>query len=183
MTMSVYTICFYGLAILIVAATLMAVTRRNLVHTVLYLVLSFFGSGLVFYLLGAPLLAVLEIVVYAGAIMVLFLFVVMMVRIEDHQALTRHLHPLGALVPALVVSLGYLLVWVVLLINDPVTGRPLTPAMAGPAEFGVYLFKSHWLAVEIASLLLLIALIGVLRLKLKRRPATPESDAQKEALS
>ena len=75
-------IIFYLLAGLIVASTSMAVTRRNMVHAVLYLVLSFFGTAMLFYLLGAPFLAALEIIIYAGAIMVLFLFLIMMIRLK-----------------------------------------------------------------------------------------------------
>ena len=71
----------------IVAATAMAITRRNVMHAIVYLVMSFIGSSLLFYLLGAPFLAVLELVIYAGAIMVLFLFIVMMLRVEaDRRA-------------------------------------------------------------------------------------------------
>ncbi|MGA8280705.1 MAG: NADH-quinone oxidoreductase subunit J, partial [Desulfobacterales bacterium] len=76
--MRLYTILFYLLAVVIVVATVLAITRRNMVHAVIYLVVSFFGSALLFYLFGAPLLAALEVIIYAGAIMVLFLFIIMM---------------------------------------------------------------------------------------------------------
>jgi NADH-quinone oxidoreductase subunit K len=76
------TFLFYAIALLITVATAMAVTRRNMVHAVLYLVLSFFGTAMLFYLLGAPFLAALEIIIYAGAIMVLFLFLIMMIRLK-----------------------------------------------------------------------------------------------------
>ena len=68
--MTLYSILFYLISALIVIATSMAVTRRNMVHAVLYLVLSFFGTAMLFYLLGAPFLAALEIIIYAGAIMI-----------------------------------------------------------------------------------------------------------------
>ena len=80
--MNIYAIMFYLLGAVIVAATALAITRRNVMHAIVYLVLSFIGTALLFYLLGAPFLAVLEVVIYAGAIMVLFLFIVMMLEIK-----------------------------------------------------------------------------------------------------
>ena len=81
--MTLYSILFYLISALIVTATGMAVTRRNMVHAVLYLVLSFFGTAMLFYLLGAPFLAALEIIIYAGAIMILFLFIIMMIKVTE----------------------------------------------------------------------------------------------------
>ena len=98
--MTIYTAIFYILAAVIVVSTAMAVTRRNLVHAVVYLVASFFGSALLFYLLGAPFLAALEVIIYAGAIMVLFLFIVMMLRIEESK---RRVFPLRQWIPAAVI--------------------------------------------------------------------------------
>ena len=99
--MSLYAIIFYIIAALIVISTALAVTRRNLVHVVLYLVLSFFGSAMLFYLLGAPFLAALEIIIYAGAIMVLFLFIIMMIRVEK---LPGMFFPVRQLVPSIFIS-------------------------------------------------------------------------------
>ena len=89
--MNLYAIIFYLLAFIILAATALAVTRRNLMHAIVYLVLSFFGTALLFYLLGAPFLAVLEVIIYAGAIMVLFLFIVMMLEIKPPETTRRRL--------------------------------------------------------------------------------------------
>ncbi len=80
--MILYAVIFYVVSALILASTAMAVTRKNPVHAVVYLVISFLGSALLFYILGAPFLAALEVIIYAGAIMVLFLFVVMMLKME-----------------------------------------------------------------------------------------------------
>jgi len=81
--MNLYALIFYVVAGLILVATGLAITRRNPVHAVVYLIISFFGSAMLFYLLGAPFLAALEVIIYAGAIMVLFLFVVMILRVES----------------------------------------------------------------------------------------------------
>ena len=83
--MTLYSVIFYVLAALILVSTGFAITRRNLVHAVVYLIISFFGSALLFYLLGAPLLAALEVIIYAGAIMVLFLFIIMMLKVEGFE--------------------------------------------------------------------------------------------------
>ncbi|MFZ3209461.1 MAG: NADH-quinone oxidoreductase subunit J, partial [Geobacteraceae bacterium] len=69
---------FYILAVVMVVATVFAVTEKHTVHAIVYLVTSFFALAVLFYLLGAPVVAVFEVIIYAGAIMVLFLFVIMM---------------------------------------------------------------------------------------------------------
>ncbi len=159
--MTIYSLLFYLLAALILASTAMAVTRRNLVHAVIYLVISFFGSALLFYLLGAPLLAALEVIIYAGAIMILFLFIVMMLRMEGVE---ERLFPLKQWIPAVGICFLYAVVLVMLLISGGGEGAPMAAASVEPKVFGHFLFQRHWLAIEIVSLLLLIALVGVLRL-------------------
>jgi NADH-quinone oxidoreductase subunit J len=174
--MSMLTLIFYALAMLIVASTAMAVTRRNLVHAVLYLVLSFFGTAMLFYLLGAPFLAALEVIIYAGAIMVLFLFLIMMIRLEKAPGM---FFPIGQLIPAILISAGFLVVNSVLLKTGGREWTSMPAAQASPADFGAYLFQTHWLGVEIASMLLLVALVGayVLGLRVRRRsePETGEN--------
>ena len=83
--MTIYALLFYTIAVLILAATALAVTRKNLVHSVVYLVISFFGSAVLFYLMGAPLLAALEVIIYAGAIMILFLFIIMLLDLKTEE--------------------------------------------------------------------------------------------------
>ncbi|MEN8688519.1 MAG: NADH-quinone oxidoreductase subunit J [Desulfobacterales bacterium] len=172
--MTLYTILFYLLAVVIVAATVLAITRRNMVHAVIYLVVSFFGSALLFYLFGAPLLAALEVIIYAGAIMVLFLFIIMMLRDVN---LLEKLFPLSQWAPAAVMAVIYLVVGTVLILTDPGARAPLTGAVATPRDFGRFVFENHWLAIEIVSLLLLIALVGALYLgKLSRKSDAPQSE-------
>jgi NADH-quinone oxidoreductase subunit J len=157
--MTLYTVLFYAIAALITGSTLLAITRRNLVHAVIYLVVSFFGSAALFYLLGAPLIAAFMIIVYAGAIMVLFLFIVMMLRVEAER---RPVFPARQIAPAAAIAAAYVVIAALMLFNDP-AGTAALPAMrAEPAAFGAYLFRNAWLAIEITSLLLLVALVGVL---------------------
>lgn len=159
--MTLYAFLFYLLSGLTLAATAMAVTRRHMVHAVLYLVLSFFGTALLFYLLGAPLLAALEVIIYAGAIMVLFLFIIMMIRVEKED---DRFFPFFQWWPALLIVGGFLVGLFTLSRVDLAQQPAMTVAQALPQVFGIHLFRQHWLGIEIASLLLLIALIGVLHL-------------------
>jgi len=159
--MTIYASIFYIIAALILTATGLAVTRRNLVHAVVYLVISFFGTAMLFYLLGAPLLAALEVIVYAGAIMILFLFIIMMMKIEG---LEEQMLPLRQWIPAAGLCMAYLAVVVLATVTGPGGREPLETAVAAPRVFGAYLFQNHWLSIEIASILLLIALVGVLHL-------------------
>jgi len=174
--MTFYAVLFYILAAVILAATAMAVTRRNLVHAVVYLVFSFFGTALLFYLFGAPLLAALEVIIYAGAVMVLFLFIVMMLRVER---IKERLSPPGQWIPAVVIGVVYLVIGGLLLMRQPDSGGAVTAAMAAPGRFGAFVFERHWLAVEIVSLLLLVALVGALHLgKTFRGTEDEEGDAR-----
>ncbi|MGO8763439.1 MAG: NADH-quinone oxidoreductase subunit J [Desulfobaccales bacterium] len=160
--MSIYAVMFYGLGAVIVAATALAVTRRNVMHAIVCLALSFIGSALLIYLLGAPFLAVLEVVIYAGAIMVLFLFIVMMLEIKAEE---KTLGPwLRQWLPVLVLSAVCLTVMVALLLPGAGGHGPLPLVTASPLAFGRFLFQKYWLGVEIASFLLFVALAGALYL-------------------
>ena len=157
--MTIYAFIFYLLAILILATTAMAITRRNLVHAVVYLIFSFFGSAMLFYLFGAPFLAVLEVIIYAGAIMVLFLFVVIMMRAETGE---KRLLALSQWLPVAVFGLAYLIIGTGIIAADPNSRITLETARAAPRQFGQFIFEHHWLSIEIISLLLLVALVGAL---------------------
>jgi NADH-quinone oxidoreductase subunit J len=159
--MNLYAGTFYLLAAVTLGSTALAVTRRNVMHAIIYLVLSFFGTAMLFFLLGAPFLAALEVIIYAGAIMVLFLFIIMMLEIRPAE------QPLGSYLrqwlPAAV--LGALsLAALVLIIFESGGDLPLPLAAASPLEFGRFLFQKYWFSVEIVSFLLLVALVGALYL-------------------
>jgi NADH-quinone oxidoreductase subunit J len=164
--MMIFSILFYILAVLILVSTALAITRRNLVHAVIYLIFSFFGSAMLFYLFGAPLLAALEVIIYAGAIMILFLFIVMMLKVDSSE---EPLFPRRQWLPAAAFGLIYLIVGVLMLASDPGYSVPLEAAVATPREFGRYLFERHWLSIEIVSLLLLVVLLGALHVGRSRR--------------
>jgi NADH-quinone oxidoreductase subunit J len=160
--MSLYALMFYLLAVVIAASTILAITRRNVMHAIVFLVFSFIGTALMFYLLGAPLLAVLEVVIYAGAIMVLFLFIVMTLEIKPD------VRGLGACLrqwwPALALSGASLIVMFLFLLLNSGGSQALPLVLASPQAFGRFLFQKYWLGVEIASFLLFVALVGALYL-------------------
>ncbi|MFA5905872.1 MAG: NADH-quinone oxidoreductase subunit J [Desulfobacula sp.] len=159
---TLYGLLFYTLSAIIIASTVLAVTQKNMVHAVLYLVVSFLGTGLLFFLLGAPLLAAFEVMIYAGAIMVLFLFIVMMLNVDTGPRKTgQSLYYIAALGTS---GLYFIICAVLVHISNPEENQAMQMATASPAAFGLFLFQRHWLAIEIVSLLLLIALIGVMQL-------------------
>jgi len=160
--MNLYAVIFYLLAFIILASTALAVTRRNLMHAIVYLVLSFFGTALLFYLLGAPFLAVLEVIIYAGAIMVLFLFIVMMLEIKPPE--TARGAYLRQWLPAAVLGVLCLAAACVLILFKSGRGQALPLSAASPLEFGRFLFQKYWFSVEIVSFLLFAALVGALYL-------------------
>ena len=171
--MTIYSFIFYLLAILILATTALAITRRNLVHAVIYLIFSFFGSAMLFYLFGAPFLAVLEVIIYAGAIMVLFLFVVIMMRADTDA---ERLFALRQWLPVAVFGLAYLAIGTAIVTSDPNSRITLKTARAAPRVFGQFIFEYHWLSIEIISLLLLVALAGALIIgKRSRKPSAAET--------
>jgi NADH-quinone oxidoreductase subunit J len=173
--MSVYTIFFYLVAALMIVSTGLAITRKNLVHAVLYLVVSFLGSALLFFLLGAPLPGALEVIIYAGAIMVLFLFIVMMIKIDTAKETT---FPVSHYVAAGGICGVYLLVCVLLVFfSEPGASEPMKAAIARPEVFGHYVFRRHWLIVEMVSLLLLIALVGALHLGMRGKIAANRKES------
>jgi len=152
------TALFYILAITALAATGMCITRRNPVHAVLYLVNAFFALALLFYLLGAPLVAAWEVIIYTGAIMVLFLFIIMMLELApDEPVQGAGWRRWG---PVLLLA-AVLLTCTLLLLGLDAGGADGVPRFyASPRTFGYALFKEYALAVEIVSFQLLFAAVG-----------------------
>jgi NADH-quinone oxidoreductase subunit J len=159
--MTLFVLCFYLTALLILGAAGLAVTRRHPVQAVVYLIFSFLGTALLFYLLGAPFLAALEAMVYAGAIMILFLFVLMMLKNE--VLIEKGLTP-GRWLTALILGLLYLVLTFLTAFTDLHGQLPMPMVAAGPGAFGRFIFTRYWLAVEIISLILLVALMAAIQI-------------------
>jgi NADH-quinone oxidoreductase subunit J len=153
---------FYITSAVAVFATGMMITRLNAVHALLYLILSLLAVGVIFFLLGAHFAAVLEVIIYAGAIMVLFVFVIMMLNqgqktIEQERAWLQPGIWIGPSLLALILFVELLLI--VVLGGNAETGLVVNSKQVGIALYGPYL-----LAVELASLLLLAGLVGAYHL-------------------
>ena len=153
---------FYITSAVAVFATGMMITRLNAVHALLYLILSLLAVGVIFFLLGAHFAAVLEVIIYAGAIMVLFVFVIMMLNQGQKTMEQEHawLQPgiwIGPSLLALILFVELLLI--VMLGGNAETGHVVDSKQVGIALYGPYL-----LAVELASLLLLAGLVGAYHL-------------------
>jgi NADH-quinone oxidoreductase subunit J len=162
--MTFFNIIFYLAAAVVLCATGLAITRQNVVHAVCFLVISFMGTAVIFYILGAPLLAALEVIIYAGGIMVLFLFVIMMIKDPQTSEADSRAVRIKKWLPAMILAGVSAIMAGFLVFADP--GNRLRPpaVMGTPQEFGKMLFADYWFPVEIASLLLLAALIGALYL-------------------
>jgi NADH-quinone oxidoreductase subunit J len=156
-------IAFYLAAAVAVLATIVAITRNHAVHALLYLIISLLAIAVIFYVLGAPFLAALELIIYAGAIMVLFLFVVMMLNVGEHatEVETTWLKPVvwagpAALATVLIVELVYV---------SAHSARPAGPMhVVTPKEIGISLFGPYAIGVELTSLLLMSGLVGAYHL-------------------
>lgn len=166
---------FYLLAAVALAGTILAITEKHPVHAVLFLVTSLFSMAIIFYLLMAPLVAAFEVILYAGAIMVLFLFVIMMLDLghpENGLAPSwREWFPAAALSAVSIASL-------ITVIVSRHASAISSPAALPIREVARRLFQDHGLAVELVSLQLLFALVGALYLgkSLSPPPPLPEGE-------
>jgi len=152
---------FYILAATAVIATLLAITEKHPVHAILFLVTSLFSMATIFYLLTAPLVAAFEVILYAGAIMVLFLFVIMMLDLgHPEKGISPHWKEW---LPALFLT-GISVASLVLVIVFRHTASASPAVMPTIRDVAFRLFREHGLAVELVSLQLLFALVGALYL-------------------
>jgi NADH-quinone oxidoreductase subunit J len=172
-------IIFLAYSIVLVCAATGVIVARNPVHSVMFLVLTFVTSAVLWLLLEAEFLAMTLILVYVGAVMVLFLFVVMMLDI-DVSAMRSHFMryaPLGVLIAAI----GVAEVWSVVWLRSqglPVAVRP-DPAAAdysNTRELGAVLYTEHVYAFELASFVLLLAIIAAIVLTMRKRPGLKVQD-------
>jgi NADH-quinone oxidoreductase subunit J len=168
---------FYLSGVVAIAATLMMLTRLNAVHALLYLIVSLLAVAVVFYVIGAPFVAALEVIIYAGAIMVLFVFVVMLLNLGRRavEMESSWLKP-GAWAGPVVLG-AILAAEVVYLLSH--TGRAGTMAnVIEPKQVGITMYGPYLIGVELASMLLLGGLVGAYHLGRERRikPETQTHD-------
>jgi NADH-quinone oxidoreductase subunit J len=160
-------ILFYILATVMVIATILAITEKHPVHAIIYLVTSFFALAVVFYLLAAPLIAMFEVIIYAGAVMVLFMFVIMMLDLGRQKDGTRP--SLAHCLPALLFA-GIILGSLVMLVANRTTSQPVAEQLLSVKDFAMSLFGRYGVAIELISMQLLFAVVGVLYLGRRRKP-------------
>jgi len=156
-------ILFYISAVVAAVSTFMVITRKNAVHALLYLIVSLLAVALIFFSLGAPFVAALEVIIYAGAIMVLFVFVIMMLNLGSQAAKQESLwlSPGIWIGPSL---LATILAVELLYTFTSGQARLVTAGLVGPKQVGIALFGPYVLGVELASILLLAGLIGAYHL-------------------
>jgi NADH-quinone oxidoreductase subunit J len=153
---------FYLAAFIALTATVLALSRANASHALIYLIVSLLAIAVIFFLLGAPFAAALEVLVYAGAIMVLFVFVIMMLNLgETGEANERQwLGVQNWVVPGIMAAVLFGEMIVALQHTESVTSG----VAISPKQVGITLFGPYVLAVEIASMLLLAGLVGAYHL-------------------
>ena len=163
-------IIFIILAAIAVSAALGMLISRNAVHSALFLVLNFTTIGVFFLVLNAPFLFVTQITVYAGAIMILFVFVVMLLGAEQLRGEQTAGVSSWQTWLSIILFVALLGTFVYLLSsgNADTAVNTETPIAAGPAEIGLKLFESYVFPFEVASILLLVAMVGVVVLRTKR---------------
>jgi NADH-quinone oxidoreductase subunit J len=175
----IVNVLFYAFGVILVATALGVITARNPVHCALFLVAAFLNSAVIWLLLEAEFLAVTLIVVYVGAVMVLWLFVVMMLDIDVsrlRQGFTRYA-PLGALIALIVVAQIGLVVWVRNLGLGELPGPEPKPAgYSNTAELGQLLYTQYLYPFEIAAVILLVAIVAAITLTLRQRPGQKVQD-------
>ncbi len=181
--MSVEKFLFYVFAAMLIFAAIMVISRRNPVHSVLFLVLAFFNASALWMLAEAEFLAIALVLVYVGAVMVLFLFVVMMLDIdlsEMRAGFMKYL-PLGLGISAIMV------VELLMVVGPPNFGLDKYAAPAAKAAdfsnteaLGTLLYTEYLYPFEIAAVILLVAIIAAISLTLRKRPETKYQDPSKQ---
>ncbi len=180
---------FYVFAAVLVLSGVMVVSARNPVHSVLFLILGFFNAAGLFLIAGAEFLAMILVIVYVGAVAVLFLFVVMMLDVNFNQlreGLQRYA-PVGAavgvaLLAELVFTVGH---WRLIPTAAPAAAAPGGLATGGPAmgnteALGLLIYTDYVLLFQACGLVLLVAMIGAIVLTLRERPSARRQDVARQ---
>jgi NADH-quinone oxidoreductase subunit J len=143
-------------------SSLMSITNRNAIHALLYLILSLLSISIIFFISGAPFIAALEVIVYAGAIMVLFIFVVMILNIGLEEELeNKWLKPRMWILPAI---LAFALLAILVYTMRQLHSVDTIAVIITPKQVGVSLFTTYLIAVEISAVLLMAGIIGAYHL-------------------
>ena len=169
-------LAFYLFAFILIASAVMVVTSRNPVHSVLYLILAFFNAAALFLIAGAEFLAMTLVIVYVGAVAVLFLFVVMMLDVDFVQLREgfQRYAPIGAIVGG-ILFLELLLVLGTWQFSSDAAELRLSPTPAGVSNthaLGRIIYTDYIFLFQAAGLILLVAMIGAIVLTLREKPTS-----------
>lgn len=176
----IVTLAFYAFAAVLIAAAAMVVLARNPVHAVLYLILAFFNAAALFLLAGAEFLAMILVIVYVGAVAVLFLFVVMMLDVnfaELREGFVRYL-PIGAVVGVILAAelLFLASVWSLSPEAPRLLAEPAPTGVDNTTALGRVLYTHYFYLFQASGVILLVAMIGAIVLTLRDRPGVKRQD-------
>ena len=177
------TALFYTFSAVLLGSAFAVITARSTVHAALYLVLAFFSASCVWMLLQAEFLAIALVLVYVGAVMVLFLFVVMMldINVEGVRSGFTRYAGLGALTALVVIAQMVSVYWVKGLGIDATQGAPPLPAdYSNTRALGEVLYTQYVYPFELAAMLLLVAIVAAIALTMRRRPGLKAQDVAKQ---
>ncbi len=171
--MIISTLAFYLFASILVLSALMVITARNPVHSVLFLILAFFNTAGLFVLLGAEFIAMILVIVYVGAVAVLFLFVVMMLDISfsDLRKGAMQYVPIGLLLGGVLLAELFALysAWQFAPQVEMNRAAPIVEGVSNTESLGALLYTEYVFAFQIAGLILLVSMIGAIVLSLRTR--------------
>ena len=169
----VVTFFFYLFALLAIASAMMVILSRNPVHSVLFLILCFFNAAGLFILMGAEFLAMILVVVYVGAVAVLFLFVVMMLDVDFvklREGMASYL-PIGGVIGLILLAELAMVLGTWSLAPDTIkTAAPTPSTITNTQAIGEILYTKYVYFFEAAGLILLVAMIGAIVLTLRHKP-------------
>ncbi len=156
-------LAFYITSAIAVIATVMVITNHNLIHALLYLVVSFLAVAVVFYILGAPFVAALEVIIYAGAIVVLIIFVIMMLNLkEEAVAQERQWLSRGIITGPALLSLVLLAELIYIIVGAQVA--PSDAQIVDSKAVGMSLYGPYVIGVELSGILLMAGIVGAYHL-------------------
>lgn len=175
-------IFFYAFSAVLVLSAVMVISARNPVHSVLFLILAFFNAAGLFVMLGAEFIAMILVIVYVGAVAVLFLFVVMMLDInftELRRGMMQHA-PVGAMVGGVLLAE---FIWMYLAWGDMPqaaarAAHPIKEDISNTHALGLVLYTDYVFLFQLAGLILLVAMIGAIVLTLRSRPGVRRQNVE-----
>jgi len=177
-------IAFYVFSAVIIASALMVISARNPVHSVLFLILAFFNAAALFVLLGAEFLAMILVIVYVGAVAVLFLFVVMMLDIDFVALRSGFMNylPLGTVLGLVLFSEFLVAVgaWTFADGAQAVRAVPLPEGVSNTEAIGRVLYTDYIFYFQTAGMVLLVAMIGAIVLTLRHRPGVKRQSISRQ---